>query len=129
MRRVAAGEGIQLPVKYMGHLFEQYVGLELVRYANLTLKRVKIRYWRDANGPEVDWVIDAPGVLIPIEVKWADHVNINDAKHLKSFLSEYDEAHCAYVICRIPFKQKLAENIYALPWQDISDLFSDFYSK
>ena len=122
LRRLACGEGKRLPEKYMGHLFEQFVGLELIKQARLQKDRIKIRYWRDPDGPEVDWVIDSPDKLIPIEVKYTDRPQKNDARHLKIFLSEYDEADKAYIICNAPRKMKLADKIYALPWQDISEI-------
>jgi len=85
LRRFAAREGRRLPIKYMGHLFEQFVALELIKYSRFQKARIQIRYWRDPDGPEVDWVIDHPDKLIPIEVKYTDKPNVDDAKHLKTF--------------------------------------------
>jgi len=79
VRRACAEEGIKLPSKYMGQLFAQWVGLELIRYTRQTKKRTKVYFWRDANAN-------------------------------------------AYVICRTPRKMKLADKIYALPWQELNTL-------
>lgn len=128
IRRIAAGEGEHLPRAYMGHLFEQFVGLELIRNSHLLTKRTKIRYWRDPDGPEIDWLIDHPEILIPIEVKWTDRPTMNDAKHLMTFLQEYPNAKRAYIVCRIPRNQKLSEHIYAIPWQNIKELFLEIHS-
>lgn len=65
------------------------------------------------------WVIKTPEMLIPIEVKWTTTPTIHDAKHLQTFLSEYEEASKGYIVCRIPRKMKLSDTIYAIPWQEI----------
>jgi len=72
VRRVAAREGDLLAKEQMGHLFEQYVGLELIRTVRLNNQRIFLKYWRDPAGPEVDWVIEVNNSYIPIEVKWTD---------------------------------------------------------
>src|SRR3989338_11521522 len=102
----------------MGYLFEQFVGLELVRASRRTNKKMKVTFWRDLSGPEVDWVIDFGGELIPIEVKWSASPNMKDAAHLSIFLDEYAHSKKGYVICRSPHRYKLTDRIEVLPWQD-----------
>jgi len=111
-----------LPLKQMGHLFEQFVILELVRKAKLMSERVRISYWRDPAGPEVDCVVELLGRLIPIEVKYTDRPTKADAKHLLTFLNEYESADRAYVVCQTPRRLKLHDNIYAIPWQELPEL-------
>ncbi len=89
IRRACAHEGIQLSQKIMGHLFEQFIGTELVYQSHLTSPQIKVRYWRDSAGPEIDYVLDMGHQYIPIEVKWTDKPNLSDARHLKKFISEY----------------------------------------
>lgn len=119
VRRVAAKEGPQPPQASWGVLFEQWVGLELVRMMRLDFPKGQLRFWRDPAGPEVDWVIRLGNRLIPVEVKWTDLPMAEDIKHLQIFLQEYPEAPQAYVICRTPHPMKLAERVLALPWQDL----------
>ena len=107
----------------MGYLFEQFVGLELIYYSRFFEEKIDIYFWRDLNGPEVNWIIAKEEQYIPIEVKWTTEPSLKDAKHLHLFLDEYPNTENAYIICRIPRKTKLANNIYALPWQDILELF------
>lgn len=122
IRRVAAREGARPPASYFGHLFEQFIGLQLIRLTRNELPKINICYWRDANGPEVDWVVDKGDEYIPIEVKWGESPTLKDARHLQLFLEEYDEAKQGYIVCQTPRKMKLAENIYAIPWQELSGL-------
>jgi len=123
LRRVAAHEGENLSIKQKGHLFEQFIGLELIKMIRQQDHKIQIHFWRDLDGPEVDWLIETPDCLIPIEVKYTDKPSERDARHLKTFLKEYDKASKAYIICQTPRKLKLAENIYAIPWLDMYSIF------
>jgi len=123
VRRVAAREGTRPPLKYLGHLFEQFIGIELIRQARLTSQRSRIRYWRDLNGPEVDWIIDQPDRLIPIEVKWTDAPSKDDAKHLKLFINEYKQAEKGYIICRTPNTMKISDQVTAISWKNLEEVF------
>ncbi len=122
VRRLAAGEGRRQTPERMGVLFEQFVGLQLLRCARLSPQPCQLRYWRDGNGPEVDWVLELDGCLTPIEVKWTDTPRTRDIRHLKLFLSEYPQAEQAYVVCRVPRRVKLHKNVFAIPWRDCGDL-------
>ncbi len=122
VRRLAAREGTRLPRETMAHLFEQFVGLELIRATRLADHPTTIRFWRDPAGPEVDWVIETEGTYTPIEVKWTTTPSRQDAKHLRTFLAEYRTAKTGYIVCRTPRKMQLDRHIVALPWQALDTL-------
>lgn len=122
VRRLAAHEGTRPPRETMGILFEQFVGLELLRAAHTKGGGTKIRFWRDPDGPEVDWVIDEDGTYAPLEVKWTKNPAASDIRHLEVFLSEYKSAKAGYIICQVPRKIKMSEKIFALPWQNIDEI-------
>jgi len=123
VRRLAAREGTRLPRSNMGILFEQFIGLELLRSVHTNGRGAKIKFWRDPDGPEVDWVIDNDGFYTPLEVKWTDNPSSSDIRHLEVFLSEYKSAKTGFLICRVPRKMKLSEKVSALPWQFIDEVF------
>ncbi len=127
VRRVAAGEGVRLPKQFMGHLLEQFVGLELIRHARLEPQRTKIRFWRDSGGPEVDWVIDQGGRYTPIEVKYTVSPTPQDAKHLFLFLEEYAETSTefGYLVCQAPRRMIFKDKVIVLPWQEMHYLWGD----
>ena len=125
VRRVAAREGVQQPRERLGMLFEQFIGLELIRCSRIQSRKFKIRFWRDPDGPEVDWVIDSGDSYIPIETKWTDTPTKSDIKHLKVFLDEHKNSKFGYLICQTPRKVLLDKNIIALPWQESSSLFNE----
>lgn len=123
VRRACANEGAKLSQKILANLFEQYVGTELIYHSHLLSPETKIKYWRDSAGPEIDYVIDQAQTYIPIEVKWTDRPNLSDAKHIKKFIEEYNVKQ-AYIICRTPHRYKIADNIIALPWQEIGAIMN-----
>jgi len=125
VRRMAAKEGRKLPLKYWGHLFEQFVGIELIRLSRFAKERTRIRFWSDSSGVKVDWVVEQPDCWIPIEVKWTDTPRAQDAKHLKTFIKEYNKAKHGYIVCQTPHQMKIADNITAIPWQELSALISE----
>jgi len=122
VRRIAAVERTRLTPERMGHLFEHFIGLELLRCSRLAAKPTRLRFWRDADGPEVDWVLERGNELVPIEVKWTDSPTRAQTRHLQLFLNEYPEADRAYVVCRSPRRMKLTDGIDAIPWRDVDDL-------
>src|SRR3990167_2046020 len=121
VRRACTNEGHQLPEKYLAHLFEQYIGIELIHQTR-KLSSTQLRYWRDSNNVEVDYVLETSGRYIPIEVKWTEEPSINDARHLKKFLLEYENTDKGYIICRTPQAIEISENIIALPWQRVKEI-------
>ncbi|MES2503469.1 MAG: ATP-binding protein [Myxococcota bacterium] len=118
MRRAAAKEGTALPDKHLGHLFEQWVGLELIRCARFADTPTKIQFWRDPDGPEVDWIITQNNSYTPIEVKYSSAPTEKDAKHLEVFLDEYPSSSKGYIICRTERAYQISKRVTAIPWQE-----------
>jgi len=124
VRRLCAGEGRRLPRERLGQLFEQWVGLELIRQSRVGSSGTNVRFWRDPDGPEVDWVIERGGTLVPVEIKWTDAPTSRDVRHVEVFLREYREATRGFLVCRTPRRTKLSERVTALPWQEIPALLA-----
>ncbi|MBF0595751.1 MAG: ATP-binding protein [Candidatus Omnitrophica bacterium] len=122
VRRLAAREGVRPTRETWGHWFEQFIGLELLRCSRAQQRRIRLHFWRDPDGPEIDWILDEEGRYLPIEVKWTDSPTSADARHLETFLKEYPQASGATVVCRCPRKMRLSENVMAIPWQDVDSL-------
>jgi uncharacterized protein len=116
VRRLAAREGRRPPSAQWGNLFEQLVGLELLWHFRAN-RSVKLRFWRDPDGPEVDWVLDVDGTYLPIEVKWTDAPSLRDARHLQVFAKEYPIFGQSIIVCRTPERMMLNSSTMALPWQ------------
>ncbi len=121
VRRVAAEEGLKLGATRMGELFEHFVGLELVRLSRFK-HATKLHFWRDPDGPEVDWVVKTSSDYIPIEVKSSENPTEKNIKHLRVFMNEYPCPHGAYVVCSAPRRFKIEKNVTAIPWQETAQL-------
>ncbi|MBI2229897.1 MAG: ATP-binding protein [Deltaproteobacteria bacterium] len=126
VRRAAAEEGRRLPPRVLGGLFEQFVGLEFIRLGRQAQPEVQVQFWRDPDGPEVDWVLTRENRCLPVEVKWSDAPTAADARHLVTFQSEHRSARHGLVVCRAAKRFQLARGIVALPWHEIPAVIEEF---
>ena len=125
VRRTCANEGRRVPAEHWGHLFEQWVGLELARLIRAQSLPLDIRFWRDPDGPEVDYVVAGGGRLVPLEVKWTDAPREPDARHIRSFQAEYAESSTeGYIICQAPRPMRLCPGVTALPWMALPEVLA-----
>ena len=100
-----------------GHLFEQWVMTELYYRCRYAGRGYRISTWKTATGAEVDIILETPGMIIPIEVKWTTKPSRKDIRHLETFLDlNSKRSKKGYLICRFPRKQKLSDRVTALPW-------------
>jgi predicted AAA+ superfamily ATPase len=119
VRRLAAGEGRRLHPSRLGDLFEQFVGLELIRLCRSRAPAARVRFWRDPDGPEVDWVLEHEGAYLPIEVEMTDRPSLRDARHVLVFLEEY-KARRGFVLCTAPRPIQVHPRVTAIPWQQLA---------
>jgi predicted AAA+ superfamily ATPase len=100
-----------------GLLFENWVGQELMHRCLYVGRTYRLTFWRTAHGCEVDYVLETPDEVIPIEAKATESPSEGDARHVKLFLAAYPErARRGYVVCRCRAPRRLTENIEAIPW-------------
>jgi predicted AAA+ superfamily ATPase len=118
VRRLAAREGMRPHPERLGEIFEQFVGLELIRFCRLHAPDARVMFWRDPDGPEIDWVVVRRGTHLPIEVKLTQRPTERDAKHLQVFMNEY-RAGEGLVVCSVPRAARLSKGVTAIPWQDL----------
>jgi len=123
VRRLAAGEGRRLHPSRLGDLFEQFVGLELIRLCRTHAPGARLRFWRDPDGPEVDWILEHERSYLPIEVKLTNRPTERDARHVEVFLREYKMKR-GYVICTAPRPVRLSARVIAIPWQELPGVAS-----
>ncbi|TAJ92730.1 MAG: ATP-binding protein [Gammaproteobacteria bacterium] len=74
-----------------GAHLENLVLIDLMIWRDAQPHRPEVLYWRTASGLEVDFVIETPQRLLPIEVKAASRVTTGDAKGLEAFIDEYPD--------------------------------------
>jgi predicted AAA+ superfamily ATPase len=120
VRRIAANEGISATPERKGELLEHFVGLEILRFIRNDYPLTKLCFWRDPDGPEVDWVLTHENnKYIPFEVKLKSKPGISDVKHLVTFMNEYPCLKYGYIVCTTPRRFRITDHIIALPWHDL----------
>ena len=74
-----------------GAHLENLVLQDLMAWRDSGIDRVELFYWRTSIGEEIDFVVEAAGSLLPIEVKATRRPRFRDAVHLRTFRAEYGE--------------------------------------
>jgi predicted AAA+ superfamily ATPase len=128
VRRVAAGEGRKFLPERKGELFEHLIGNEILKWIHGRCQSARLFFWRDSDGPEIDWLIEYDGRLLPIEVKLKSQPKPGDAKHLKTFLSEYKDANEGLIVARNEVPVILEKNIRVINYQELHQ-FLDKWKK
>ena len=81
------------------------------------IERAELGYWRTSIGEEVDFVIEAGGKLLPVEVKSTSRPRLSDATHLHTFRAEYGKkARAGLLLHTGKAIEWLAPDVLAAPW-------------
>ena len=100
-----------------GAHLENLVLLDLLAWRELQTPRPEILYWRTASGAEVDFVIETPQRLLPVEVKTAIRAVPADARGLERFLEEYkDKCDGGLLLYGGDEVFPLTQRVLAAPW-------------
>ena len=100
-----------------GAHLENLVLHDLLAWRDARLERAEILYWRTTIGEEVDFVIEAAGRLLPIEVKATGHPRLADTAHLRTFRAEYgDRARAGLLLHTGSTLEWLTPGVLAAPW-------------
>ncbi len=100
-----------------GPHLENLVLCDLLVWSDSRADRTRIGYWRTASGEEVDFVIETPKWLLPIEVKATNKPSWRDARHLQSFRAEYGKkARAGLLLHTGKSMEWIAPGILAAPW-------------
>jgi hypothetical protein len=100
-----------------GAHLENLVLQDLLIWRDARLERVEITYWRTTLGEEVDFVVEAGGRLLPIEVKATGRPGLRDTAHLRTFRAEYGKkARAGLLLHTGTTLEWLAPDVLAAPW-------------
>ena len=100
-----------------GAHLENLVLHDLLAWRDARIDRAELGYWRTAVGEEVDFVIEAGGKLLPIEVKASARPRLADCKHLRTFRAEYGKkARAGLLLHTGNTLEWLAPDVLAVPW-------------
>lgn len=100
-----------------GHLFEQFIILEMIRLNDAFEKSFKFSYLRTKDDVEIDIVVERPGEpLALIEIKSKTHHDVEDARHLKKISATLDNCICYVLNCAKEPTE--IDGIHFKPWQE-----------
>ena len=100
-----------------GSHLENLILCDLLAWRDARLERAELGYWRTSIGEEVDFVVEAGGQLLPIEVKATTRPRLSDATHLRAFRAEYGKKARAGLLLHAGAElQWLAPDVLAVPW-------------
>lgn len=100
-----------------GAHLENLVLHDLLAWRDARIEAAELGYWRTAIGEEVDFVIEAGGKLLPIEVKATARPRLADAAHLRTFRTEYGKkARAGLLLHTGSTLEWLAPDVLAAPW-------------
>ena len=98
------------------HLENLVLG-DLLVWRDARPRRAEVLYWRTVSGEEVDFVIEADDVLLPIEIKSTARPRLRDTGRLRSFRKEYgDQARAGLLLHAGDVVEWLAPDVLAVPW-------------
>lgn len=103
-----------------GAHLENLIACDLFAWRETRPRRPNILFWRTSKGAEVDFVVETPRELLPVEVKSSRTVRVSDARHLDTFMSEYgDKVRAGVLIYAGRETYWLNERVLAVPWHVI----------
>lgn len=75
-----------------------------------------LHHWRLSSGQEVDFILEENGQLLPVEVKAADGVDANDARHLITFRERHANTPRGILVSADPEIRVVRPGVIACPW-------------
>ena len=100
-----------------GAHLENLVLDDLLAWGDARVERAELAYWRTTIGEEVDFVIEAGGKLLPIEVKATSKPRLADCTHLGAFRQEYGrKARAGLLLHTERAVEWLTPDVLAVPW-------------
>lgn len=100
-----------------GAHLENLVLHDLLAWRDARVDRVELACWRTTIGEEVDFVIEAGGKLLPIEVKATTRPRLSDCAHLRTFRQEYGrKARAGLLLHTGRTVEWLTPDVLAVPW-------------
>jgi predicted AAA+ superfamily ATPase len=85
----------------LGHLFEQWMVLQIISYNSYYKKNWKLSYYRDDKKLEVDLIIETQSKIYALEIKWGEKWRSDWIENLTTFR---DFKHHKEVVCLVIYR-------------------------
>jgi len=113
------GEGGLFASSLAGAFWECHVFGQIIRKSASQGNVLPVYYWRTANGPEVDLVIERTGGgIIAVECKWKEHPDIADTAGLRKLAEvEKERIKGKFIVCRTKAAYRLPDGTWVMNLQ------------
>jgi len=106
--------GVDVP---QGAHLENIVLHDLIVWRDARDERAEVLHWRTVTGREIDFIIERPGALLPVEVKASAHPSVGDTRHIRAFRQEHPEAALPGLLLHTGATVEwLTADVLAAPW-------------
>lgn len=102
----------------LGHLFEQWLYLQLLSFVRLYDKHWKLSSFCSTTGQEVDLLVDTGSTLLAIEVKFRPNVSARMGKGLCAFERLSGRSSRKIIVYTGTHRQLFDEGIEAVPYTE-----------
>jgi len=100
-----------------GATLENLVLCDLLAWRETRKQPTEVLHWRTTSGTEVDFVVETPERLLPIEVKATTRPRLGDIRHLRTFRAEYaGRCRSGLLLHGGDTIEWLAPDVLAVPW-------------
>lgn len=104
-----------------GAIYETFILSELVKANTYAKQPVDISFYRTQDGKEIDFILDNGKGLIPIEVKAAHTVTLQDFRHIQYFIEQNQGKVLQGIVFYsgdrvLPFGEKDGVKLWAVPF-------------
>ncbi len=106
-----------------GHLFENIMIMEALKYKFNTNKRYELYFYRDSTHNEIDLVLDFGHSLKLIEFKSSKSIRNEHWKSLMQ-ISKILKPQASYIVSFFEDELTLSRDIYCKPWWKITDILT-----
>ncbi len=105
-----------------GALFEGLIVSEAIKAFTHAGKKPEVYYWRTRDGMEVDLLIAAGGIILPVEIKLTATPTLNHVQPLTRLCRSLGEDICptGILVCQCRKQTPMPGGHIAMPWQDFS---------
>ena len=100
----------------VGPLAEQLVYNQLMHSGWAAGEDLKISTLRTRQGNEVDFIVEIKGKIFAIEVKYSDHISMDDLEGL-NFFNQIFPKNAGLLLFHMGQNEKKWGKIWSLPWQ------------
>jgi predicted AAA+ superfamily ATPase len=93
---------------------------DLLAWRDAQIPQPEVLYWRTTTDLEVDFVLEAGGKLLAVEVKATSRPSPRDIRSLIAFRQEYPrQFHGALLLHTGEETQWLADGVLGVPWHRV----------